>query len=62
MNVIFTGMNGTVAPVVAKTFEANGVTVRAYDRSVVSTTDEHQIKDLLHLINRKRCFILRPVH
>jgi dTDP-4-dehydrorhamnose reductase len=56
MNVIFTGMNGTVAPVVAKTFEAHGVHVIAYDRSVVSTTDENQIKAFIQASDPKALF------
>ncbi|OIN67528.1 epimerase [Exiguobacterium sp. KRL4] len=39
MNVLITGMNGTVAPVVADVFRTQGYDVTAWDRSVVSTTD-----------------------
>jgi dTDP-4-dehydrorhamnose reductase len=44
MNVIFTGMNGTVAPIVASTFKENGVNVITYDRNLISTTDEAQVR------------------
>ncbi len=56
MNVIFTGMNGTVAPVVATTFEANDIRVIAYDRTVVSTTDENQIKEFIKASQPKALF------
>ena len=56
MNVIFTGMNGTVAPVVAATFENNGVTVIKYDRDKISTTDRAQIKEFITSNSPKALF------
>jgi dTDP-4-dehydrorhamnose reductase len=47
MSVVFTGMNGTVAPAVAKVFEANGIKVVPYDRSTVSIENESEIRDFL---------------
>jgi dTDP-4-dehydrorhamnose reductase len=40
MKTIVTGMNGTVAPVLAQHLESNGVGVFPWDRSRVSTEDE----------------------
>lgn len=57
MKVIITGMNGTVAPVVADYFHKNNYQIIPYDRTVVSTENEkeieafileHQPKFLLH--------------
>lgn len=39
MNVLITGMNGTVAPVLADVFRSHHYDITAWDRSVVSTTD-----------------------
>ena len=47
MAVLFTGMNGTVAPAVAKVFEAKGISVIPYDRTKVSIEDEAQIRSFL---------------
>ena len=47
MHVLLTGMNGTVAPVVAKTLRHHGHSVTAYDRSEISTEDESVIRTFL---------------
>lgn len=47
MKVILTGINGTVAPVVAKRLEQEGYEVIAYDRTKTSTEDEHEIKKFI---------------
>ena len=47
MSVVFTGMNGTVAPAVAKVFEANGIRVIPYDRSKVSIDNKSEIRNFL---------------
>lgn len=47
MNVIVTGMNGTVAPFVARDLELQGHTVIPWDRTKISTEDETQIIDFI---------------
>lgn len=44
---IFTGMHGTVAPVVAKTFESHGVSVLPYDRELVPVDQPQVIENFL---------------
>jgi dTDP-4-dehydrorhamnose reductase len=44
MKVLFTGMNGTVAPAVAAVFRHHGVEVIPYDRNHVSIDDLSQIQ------------------
>lgn len=44
---IFTGMHGTVAPVVAKTFESHGIEVVSYDRERVTVDQPIVIKTFL---------------
>jgi dTDP-4-dehydrorhamnose reductase len=47
MKVIITGMNGTVAPEVAKFFTARGVDVVTFDRSKIDINNEKIIADFL---------------
>lgn len=44
---IFTGMHGTVAPVVAKTFESYGITTITYDRELVPVDQPQVIENFL---------------
>jgi dTDP-4-dehydrorhamnose reductase len=48
MKVMISGMNGTVAPVLAKTLVAAGSTVVPWDRSRVPTDDREAIGDYIH--------------
>lgn len=43
MKAIITGMNGTVAPVVAQTFKQHGYEIIPYDRSIIPVDDEEAI-------------------
>lgn len=56
MKVLFTGMNGTVAPVVADEFRQQGVEVVAYDRSQVSITNEAEIKQFIETVQPQALF------
>jgi dTDP-4-dehydrorhamnose reductase len=47
MKAIITGMNGTVAPEVAKYFMAMGVNMIAFDRSKIDINNENMIADFL---------------
>lgn len=47
MRALITGMNGTVAPIVAKVLEKNGYAIVPYDRTRTSTEDEEAIRDFL---------------
>lgn len=47
MRALLTGMNGTVAPVVSEAFRKKGYEVIGYDRSVISTEDEKEIRAFL---------------
>ena len=47
MKLLFTGMNGTVAPVVARYFHANGHQIISYDRNIISTTDFKEITSFM---------------
>lgn len=47
MKAILTGMNGTVAPVVAKTLQRHGIEPIAWNRSKVSTSDEAEMRDFI---------------
>ncbi len=47
MKTIFTGLGGTVAPVVADYFTAHKHTIKRYDRDVVGTEDYGRIKTFL---------------
>ena len=58
MKAIITGMNGTVAPVVAQTFKSHGYEVIPYDRSIIPIDDydaiyhfikTHNPRIILHL-------------
>ncbi len=49
MKAIFTGLNGTVAPEVAKYFKAKGVEVIQYDRNVIPVDNEYEIESFLKL-------------
>jgi dTDP-4-dehydrorhamnose reductase len=48
MKVIITGMNGTIAPVLATTLGAAGYTVVPWDRSRVPTDNREAIGDFIH--------------
>lgn len=50
MKAILTGMNGTVAPVVAHTLQQHGIEPVAWDRSKVSTTDESEMRQFIESI------------
>lgn len=47
MRIIITGMNGTVAPWIAKVYTAKGYEIIPYDRSVVSIDDETAIQKFI---------------
>ncbi|WP_347356072.1 sugar nucleotide-binding protein [Exiguobacterium indicum] len=47
MKAIITGMNGTVAPVVADVLAKHDIETVAWDRTKVSTTDESQMRTFL---------------
>lgn len=49
MKAIFTGLNGTVAPEVAKYFKLQGVEIIQYDRSVIPVDNEYEIETFLKL-------------
>lgn len=49
MKTIFTGMNGTVAPVVAHYFKEQGAQIIAYDRSIISTNNRFEIESFIHM-------------
>jgi dTDP-4-dehydrorhamnose reductase len=49
VKAIFTGLNGTVAPEVAKYFRAKGVEVIQYDRNVIPVDNEFEIEAFLKL-------------
>ncbi|MDO9630016.1 MAG: sugar nucleotide-binding protein [Acholeplasmataceae bacterium] len=49
MKAIFTGLNGTVAPEVAKLFKTKGVEVVQYDRNVIPVDNEFEIEGFLKL-------------
>lgn len=53
MKVIITGMNGTVAPVVAEVYRQKGYEVVAYDRSITSIDNETEIKAFIKEHNPK---------
>ena len=48
MKAIVTGMNGTVAPVLARTLIDAGHTVIAWDRSRVPTDNREAVRDFIH--------------
>lgn len=47
MKAILTGMNGTVAPVVAATLQRHGIEPVAWDRNKVSTSNESEMRDFI---------------
>ena len=49
MKAIFTGLNGTVAPEVAKYFRSKKVEVIQYDRNVIPVDNEYEIESFLKL-------------
>ncbi|TCI53333.1 NAD-dependent epimerase/dehydratase family protein [Exiguobacterium sp. SH1S21] len=50
MKAILTGMNGTVAPVVAKTIQRHGIEPVAWDRTKVSTSDEAAMREFIESV------------
>ena len=56
MSVIFTGMNGTVAPAVAKVFQAHGEQVVAFDRQVVSIDDVGEMTSFIQSVQPQAVF------
>lgn len=51
MRALLTGLNGTVAPVVADALEREGHDVVQYDRNKVSTEDETAIRTFIRKVN-----------
>ena len=47
MKSLFTGLNGTIAPVVASYFKEHGYEIIAYDRTKISTTDFLEIEKFI---------------
>jgi len=47
MRALFTGLNGTVSPVVADFFKSKGYEIIAYDRQLLSMTDDVEIKKFI---------------
>lgn len=47
MNAIVTGMNGTVAPVVAERLQAHGHSTVAWNRAQVATDDPHSVRHFI---------------
>jgi len=58
MKAIVTGMNGTVAPVLARTLIAAGHTVIPWNRSRVPTDNHNAVRDFIHSENPDWCFHL----
>ncbi len=56
MIAIFTGMNGTVAPVVANYFSEHGYQIVSYDRNRVSTENKEEIERFI--LETKPMFLL----
>jgi dTDP-4-dehydrorhamnose reductase len=56
MKALFTGMNGTVSPIVANFFKTKGYEIIPYDRSKISVTDYAEIKKFI--LNQKPDIIL----
>lgn len=50
MKAIITGMNGTVAPVVAKGLQRHGIEGIAWNREQVSTTDEQEMRQFIESV------------
>jgi len=50
MKAILTGMNGTVAPVVAETLTRHGIEPVTWDRTKVSTTDEAEMRRFIESV------------
>lgn len=49
MKTIFTGMHGTVAPVVAHYFKEKGAHIITYDRSIISTNNFFEIESFIRM-------------
>ncbi len=56
MSLIFTGMNGTVAPAVAKVFIEHGEEIVAFDRQVVSIDDVAQMTSFIESVQPEAVF------
>jgi dTDP-4-dehydrorhamnose reductase len=56
MSLIFTGMNGTVAPAVAKAFQEHGEEIVAFDRQVVAIDDVAQMTSFIKSVQPEAVF------
>jgi len=49
MKAIFTGLNGTVAPIVSEYFKSQGSHIIGYDRSIISTDNRFEIESFIKM-------------